>query len=96
MDESWEPNEEYLAYLKEIEMMGDPEEFERTYGFEHKCHCASDYEEGNVGLVSDCWGSITNDALDTCKRLLEEIESVRLLADELRAQVRSLGGEPIG
>lgn len=69
-------------------------EFEEMYGFEHDCHCASDWAEGRTGLVSECYTNLCDDALTQChkyKGLLAQRD--RELAT-LRVQVGELGGEP--
>lgn len=45
----------------------DPEGWYAAYGFQHRCRCAQDYAEGNMGEVTECWGKMATDALDTCR-----------------------------
>lgn len=69
-------------------------EFEELYGFEHNCHCASDWVEGKHGLVSECYTELCDDALTRCHEYKGELaERDRELA-VLRIQVTELGGEP--
>ena len=54
--------------------------FEAVYGFRHNCRCAQDYTEGNVGEVTECFMTLTDDALTACRRMQEELLAYRGLA----------------
>lgn len=53
-------------------------EWRDTFGFDHICHCDTDYESENTGTVTECWADMANDALATCatyKTALDRIAS---------------------
>lgn len=84
----WQPDEEYLKWLKgQQEPLNEEDTFLKTYGFEHDCHCAEDYEAGNVGMVSDCWAQMCNDALAKCAAQKTEIEGLKIAKAELEIQL---------
>lgn len=94
--ENWQPDPEYAEWLRQEQApLNETDAFLRTYGFEHDCRCAEDYEEGNVGYVSACWANMANDALGTCKELLEKNLELRSKIAQLRAQVTGLEAEPV-
>ena len=96
MPREWQPDPEYVEFLRDAqETVNANNDFEREYGFPHECHCAEDYEEGNVGLVADCWAGMANDAMQTCKRLLSELDIAKLAIGQLQAQVAGLGAKPV-
>lgn len=51
-------------------------EFQEKYGFEHNCRCAADWEEGNLGVVSECYLGLVADAMDTLEAKIAELREV--------------------
>jgi len=45
------------------------DEWTKTFGFSHDCHCDEDYATENTGTVTQCWASMAEDALATCATL---------------------------
>ncbi len=84
-------NREYIEFLKETEGSVD---FEALYGFSHNCRCSADWEEGNVGLVSECYTRMCDDALERCHAYKSEVAYLERKMATLRGQVVELGGEP--
>ena len=68
-------------------------EFKDLYGFEHNCRCRQDWEEENVGLVSECYTKLCDDALEQCFKLKGQVADKDRKLDILRVQVSELGGE---
>lgn len=69
-------------------------DFEDLYGFKHDCHCAEDWEEGNVGMVSECYRDMVNDALEHCYNQKGKIAELERHLDILRMQVAEHNDEP--
>lgn len=67
--------------------------FLQTYGFEHECACADDWAEGNLGVVSICYLSMVQEALDQLEDSRIELDKTKSENAELRLQVVGLGGE---
>lgn len=61
------------------------DEFLARFGFEHDCHCDTDYTEGKVTTVTECFVQLAYDALNACQRLQETI-------DELEAELGDTDG----
>lgn len=84
--------DDYGKYLEATRTSS--EEFEELYGFPHECHCAADWENGDCGIVSECYMGLSDDALAQCHKFKGELADVDRKADALRLQVAELGGEP--
>lgn len=76
------------------DMAEQVKEFSDLYGFEHDCHCKEDFEEGKVGLVSECYIGLTDDALTQCSKFKGKLAELERTLTNLRIQVTELGGEP--
>lgn len=59
------------------------DEFEATYGFRHDCHCDSDYAEGKVGEVTECYAGMIVEALAACAKFNYENKQLRLMLQQL-------------
>jgi len=88
-DEDSEGYEEYLAAQAEA-----AEEFKEMYGFDHDCHCKEDWEEGNVGLVSECYTKMVNEALKQCHLYKGEVAELERSILLLQMQIREMDSEP--
>lgn len=90
--------DDYARYLEESKTPSG--EFEELYGFGHDCKCAKQwaaYAEGDtsgVGLVSECWMQLSDDALEQCHKFKGKIAELERTGANLRNQVVELGGEP--
>lgn len=67
----------------EMEVLADAAEFAARYGFVHECHCAEDWESGNLGVVSVCY-------LNMCRDALEFLASARTEIQEKDAEIAAL------
>jgi hypothetical protein len=85
-------NDEVFAELEANTLPSS--EFVEMYGFEHNCHCASDWVEGRTGLVAECYTELCDDALTQCHTFKGKIAELERTASVLRVQVGELGGEP--
>lgn len=54
-------------------------EFADRYGFVHKCKCDQDFSAGNMVEVTECYASMTLEALDACATLHAENKLLRTL-----------------
>ena len=63
--------------MQQLEDAANVIDFMDEYGFEHDCHCASDWDEGNVGLVSKCYTEMTEDALAACRKMKGELAEAK-------------------
>lgn len=84
--------DDYREYLEASRTPS--EEFEELYGFPHDCRCVQDWEEGNCGVVSNCFMQLSDDALDQCHHYKGKVAELERTAGILRTQVAELGGEP--
>ena len=92
-----EPEKELPDTLDElVEQLDElPEkDFKDLYGFEHDCHCASDWKDGNTGMVSMCYTEMCDDALKRCHEYKGEVAHLKRKIGVLRDQVRAKGEEP--
>lgn len=65
-------------YEQETQTFNDAEEeFVEKYGFVHKCRCAADWEEGNLGVVSVCYLGMVTDAMETLAAKVDELKSTK-------------------
>lgn len=76
--------EEYRADQETFNTDDSQDEFFNTYGFKHECHCADDWETGNLGVVSVCFLSMIQDAMEA----LEELNKAKSGGDAENAQLR--------
>lgn len=63
------------------------DEFLDRYGFKHECHCAEDWAEGNLQLVSVCYLSIIGDALDELEKKIAELKEIKRENARLRIEL---------
>lgn len=73
-DEPSENDDETDAENESIEVLADAAEFAARYGFVHECHCAEDWESGNLGVVSVCYLNMCRDALEFLAGARSEIQ----------------------
>ena len=85
-------SDDYAEYLERTKTPS--EEFEEMYGFPHDCVCASDWETGNCGVVSECFMRLSDDALARCHKYKGEVADLERKMAVLRNQVSELDGEP--
>jgi len=58
------------------------DEFIARFGFDHDCHCDTDYTDGKVTTVTECFVQLAYDALAACQRMQETIDDLEAeLAD---------------
>lgn len=67
----------------EMEILADAAEFAARYGFVHECHCAEDWDTGNLGVVSVCY-------LNMCRDALEHLANARGEISEKDAEIAAL------
>jgi hypothetical protein len=77
-------DELYDEYREDQDALNDSDDFEELYGFTHDCHCAEDWEEGNLGIVSTCYLDMTKDALDTLKEMNEACKNMKATITQQR------------
>lgn len=83
--EKFEPDPGTVAFLdQEAAAFREIEgEFAKTYGFEHQCHCDSDYAEGRVGEVTECFAGMVTEALATCASFKYENDHLKTMVAQL-------------
>lgn len=81
----FEPDPATIAFLdQESAAFAEiADEFEKLYGFRHDCHCDSDYAEGRVGEVTECYAGMIVESLATCARLNHENKALRDMVKQL-------------
>src|SRR5207247_83363 len=83
--------EDILSYYQEEQEGFNTDESRREfvskYGFDHDCHCAVDWEEGNLGVVSMCYLGMISDAMNTLEEKIEELRAVHKENAKLRIQL---------
>ena len=79
---------EILSHYEEEEKEFNEAEAEFTdrYGFVHKCRCAQDWAEGNLGVVSVCYLNMVADAMDTLERVNKELKEAKRENARLRIE----------
>lgn len=82
-DENDETSEETSEADENTEVLADAEEFAARYGFVHDCHCAEDWDTGNLGVVSVCY-------LNMCRDALEHLATARAEIIEKDAEIAAL------
>lgn len=95
-DESAETDPSVVAFLDQqsAEFNERAEhEFADRYGFVHKCKCDSDYTDGNLVEVTECYANMTLEALDACATLYAENKLLRSL---IKTAVGGAVAEAIG
>lgn len=77
---------ELLAhYEAEPEEFNEAEsEFTERYGFVHKCRCAEDWAQGNLGVVSVCYLNMVSDAMETLEKTIKEVKELKRENAKLR------------
>lgn len=82
---TFEPDPATVAFLdQEAAAFAEiADEFEATYGFRHDCHCDSDYSEGKVGEVTECYAGMIVEALATCAKFNHENKQLRGMVQKL-------------
>ena len=82
---------ELLAhYEEEQEEFNEAEaEFTDKYGFVHKCRCAEDWAQGNLGVVSVCYLNMVSDAMETLENAIKELRELKRENAKLRINAAS-------
>lgn len=82
---AFEPDPATVAFLdQESAAFAEiADEFEATYGFRHDCHCDSDYADGKVGEVTECYAGMIVEALAACARFKYENNQLREMVKQL-------------
>lgn len=97
-DPTFEPEdsgeEDYNPYQEDQDEVNGGDEFRELYGFTHECHCADDWAEGNVGLVSACYLGMCQEALDGLRDKIKELKASEATNAQLRIQLIEAGLEP--
>ena len=76
-----ETHEEYQADQDEI---NENDVYMELYGFEHDCHCADDWAEGNWAVVSQCYVNMAGQALAHLEEVNKELSTLKAEIVELR------------
>lgn len=71
-------------------------EFFKAYGFEHNCHCLSDYHEGNVEPATHCFLELHEKAMEELAECRKKLGFYETVIAHLRVQIVELGGKPRG
>ena len=76
-----------VAFLdqQEAEFAGNRERWVALYGFDHDCHCSTDYTEGAIGTVTKCFMQLTSQALARCAEATHEIKVYSSMLTEMLA-----------
>lgn len=66
-----EPDPAHIAFLDQqsAAFEAEREDFNKIYGFDHKCTCDTDYTSNKVGMVTECFLRLSADALNRCAYL---------------------------
>lgn len=84
-------NETLAAFTAEQEEFNeDHKAFIEKYGFTHDCHCAADWEEGNLGVVSMCYLGMATDAMNTLADKIKELKEVNKENAKLRIELADI------
>lgn len=77
---------EILAHYEEeqAEFNEAESEFTEKYGFVHKCRCAEDWAQGNLGVVSVCYLNMVGDAMETLEKVVKEVKELKRENAKLR------------
>src|SRR3970040_68123 len=59
------------------------EEFAAFYGFDHDCTCDTDYTDGKVGLVTQCFMRLTSQALSRAAQATQELRVLGGMVEHL-------------
>jgi hypothetical protein len=83
-----------LAQLDQegAEFADQREQFAEMYGFDHDCHCAQDYADGKMAEVTECYLSLTDDALEHSAQLTWENSTLQGMVNTLVAMNDDLMG----
>lgn len=83
--EDTSPDPSTVAFLdqQEAEFAEDRERFNEIYGFDHDCHCSQDYTDGKLGEVTQCFLTLTSQALHRCAEATYENRVLTGLVEEL-------------
>ena len=101
-EEDFESDPATVAFLDQAgaEFEAQREQFAAMYGFDHDCHCAQDYAEGKLAQVTECYLTLTDDALENSARLNWEnqtlqgmVQSLVQMNDDLMKALEAEGGE---
>jgi hypothetical protein len=84
-EDTFEPDPATIAFLdQESAAFAEiADEFESTYGFRHDCHCDSDYAEGKVGEVTECFAGMITESLAACANLNHQNRQLNLMVKQL-------------
>lgn len=74
-----------VAFLDQEEAAWDAnrEQFLNFYGFDHQCRCSEDYTEGNLKNVTECFMTLTAQALQRSAEATHELRLMGALLDQL-------------
>lgn len=74
-----------VAFLdqQEAEFAQDREQFQAIYGFDHDCHCSQDYTDGKLAEVTQCFLTLTSQALNRAAEATYENRVLSGLVEEL-------------
>lgn len=89
--ESEDVTEEFRA---EQDALNESDEFFQTYGFEHVCRCADDWDEGNLGVVSVCYLNMCSDGMEHLKEANTEVRELKAKNAQMRIQLIEAGVDP--
>lgn len=83
-----------VQYHAEQDELNAEDTFFNTYGFKHECHCANDWDEGNVGVVSVCFLNMCTEAMDALKERIQEVRQLRAQNAQFRVALVEQGTNP--
>ena len=58
------------------------DEWTATFGFPHLCQCDQDYADGKMVEAPECWATMADDALHTCKRFVLVLRAIHGMTED--------------